>query len=189
MPTEHPPRSASPMISCLRMRCSARSAAACRWRNVLCMRTGSARPRARWGGGSASRERQVCAASESRSQARPRTRRSSGRWSSSRRKPRCSGCLHPQDRVGDGPANASAGQSTRSPTGCPMCNFWANRLVLRGRRPRPCRSHGGMGLLTHKSVEHIYRHHRPLTHHRRQRGNPEAKGRGIPVRLYGAGKH
>ena len=42
------PRVASPMCSCRRMRCSARSAAGCRWRNALCMRTASGRRRVRW---------------------------------------------------------------------------------------------------------------------------------------------
>src|SRR6476660_4223665 len=37
-----------PTCSCPTMRCSARSAADCRWRNASCMRTGSGRPRARW---------------------------------------------------------------------------------------------------------------------------------------------
>jgi len=40
--------SASPTCSCLTMRCSAKSAADCRWRNALCMKTASGRRRVRW---------------------------------------------------------------------------------------------------------------------------------------------
>ena len=68
-----------------------------------------------------------------------------------------------------------------------MCNFWANRLVLRSRRPR----HAGAwrhGLFAPQAVRAHLPPSPPLSHHRRQRGNPEAQGRGIPVRLYGGGE-
>lgn len=68
-----------------------------------------------------------------------------------------------------------------------MCNYWANRLCCRSARSR----HAGPrrhGLFTPQAV----RAHLPpppaISHHRRQRGNPDAESGGIPVRLYGAGE-
>jgi butyryl-CoA dehydrogenase len=48
MPTDHP-RVSLPTCSCPTMRCSAKSAAGCRWRNASCTKTGSGRRRVRWG--------------------------------------------------------------------------------------------------------------------------------------------
>jgi alkylation response protein AidB-like acyl-CoA dehydrogenase len=48
-----------------------------------------------------------------------------------------------------------------------MCNYWANRLF------------------TPQTVRTYLPPPSPLSHHRGQRGNPDAKGGRIPVRLYG----
>ena len=68
-----------------------------------------------------------------------------------------------------------------------MCNYWANRLCLRIRRPR----HAGPwrhGLLTPQAVRAHLSPPPPLSHHGRQRGNPDAQGGGVLVRVYGAGE-
>ena len=65
-----------------------------------------------------------------------------------------------------------------------MCNYWANRLVLRGGRPghagaRRHRLFPAQALRAHLSPPP------PLPHHRGQRGDPDAQGRRLPVRLPG----
>ncbi len=89
-----PAPSASPMSGCRTTRCSARSAAAFRWRSASCTRTASARRHLRWARRStASTKASNTRASASRSARRwPRTRRSSSRSSSWRRRPKCCGC-------------------------------------------------------------------------------------------------
>ena len=68
-----------------------------------------------------------------------------------------------------------------------MCNYWANRLVLRRRRPR----HAGAwrhGLFAPQAVRAHLPPPPPLPHHRGQRGDPEAQSGGVFVRVHGGGE-
>ena len=68
-----------------------------------------------------------------------------------------------------------------------MCNYLGEPPVLRSRRPR----HAGAwrhGLFAPQAVRAHLPPPPPLPHHRGQRGDPEAQGGGVPVRLYGGGE-
>ena len=90
----------------------------------------------------------------------------------------------PQDRLGDGPHAPQGGRAADLRQGLDV-QLLGQPAVLRGRRPR----HAGArrhGLFAPQAVRTHLPPPPPLPHHRRQRGNPEAQGGGIPVRLYGA---
>ena len=94
--------------------------------------------------------------------------------------------VDPQDRVGDGQADPGPGRAHAVRQGLDV-QFLGQPAVLRGRRPR----HAGAwrhGLFAPQAVRAHLPPPPPLPHHRRQRGNPEAEGGGIPVRLYGGGE-
>ena len=66
-----------------------------------------------------------------------------------------------------------------------MCNYWANRLCC-DAADRAMQVHGGLGYSRHKPFEHIYRHHRRYRITEGSRGDPDAPGRRLPVRLHEA---
>jgi len=111
-----------------------------------------------------------------------KTRRSSGRWSSLRRRRKCCGCSF-EDRVGDGQAHAGAGRGIGSPTRC-RCAFLGKPPVLRSRdRAMQGAWRGWATRATSRSNTSI-RHHAAIAS-RRQRGDPEAESGGFLIRLYG----
>ena len=92
----------------------------------------------------------------------------------------------PQDRVGDGSAYPGAGRAHALRPGVDV-QLLGQPPVLRSRRPR----HAGPwrhGLLAPQAVRAHLPPPPPLPHHGGQRGNPEAQGRGIFVRVYGRGE-
>src|SRR5580698_6320172 len=94
--------------------------------------------------------------------------------------------VDPQDRLGDGPADPGRGRAHAFRQGLDV-QFLGEPAVLRGRRPR----HAGAwrhGLFAPQAVRAHLPPPPPLPHHRGQRGNPEAEGGGVPVRLYGGGE-
>ena len=68
-----------------------------------------------------------------------------------------------------------------------MCNYWANRLCCEAA-DRAMQVHGGLGYSRHKPFEHIYRHHRRYRITEGVGGDPDAPGRGLPVRLHEAAR-
>jgi acyl-CoA dehydrogenase len=158
MPTDHP-RVSFTDVWVPETRCSARWAAAWRWRRPSCTRTASARPPARWvRRTSACRERALRA----RAQAlRPGAGAQPGHpvpAGGTGHAVRDAAPADPQDRLGDGPDAAPEVEKQLSDK-VSMCNYWANRLVCEAA-DRAMQVHGGIGYSRHKPFEHIYRHHR-----------------------------
>ena len=62
-----------------------------------------------------------------------------------------------------------------------MCNYWANRLCCEAA-DRAMQVHGGIGYSRHKPFEHIYRHHR---RYRITEGSEEIQMRKVAGYLFG----
>ena len=108
------------------------------------------------------------------------TRRSSGRWSNCRPRPRCCALLirktaWEMDRM------TRAEVEHRLSDKVSMCNYWANRLCCEAA-DRAMQVHGGMGYSRHKPFEHIYRHHR---RYRITEGSEEIQMRKVAGFLFG----